>query len=148
MSKILDNLYLGSIYTAQSPSFIQNNNIKLIINAAREVNIPFYDSVQLVLNLNWVDNLDQEITTAYLDYLSNVIDNHLRNNMAVLVNCFAGISRSSTIIIAYLMNKHNMSLVEAISYVKDKRYIINPNPNFLNILKRYEQYLQYKRSLY
>ena len=52
----------------------------------------------------------------------------------VLVNCAAGISRSSTIVIAYLMKYHGLKLREALVGVRDKRNIICPNKNFLQHL--------------
>ncbi|KAM4678315.1 dual specificity protein phosphatase 26 [Discoglossus pictus] len=62
----------------------------------------------------------------------------------VLVHCAVGVSRSATLVLAYLMIHHNMTLVEAITTVKDKRSII-PNRGFLgqlvdldNKLKRHQ----------
>nr|XP_020445346.1 dual specificity protein phosphatase 26-like [Monopterus albus] len=44
-----------------------------------------------------------------------------------------GVSRSATLVLAYLMLKQNLTLVEAICAVKDKRGII-PNRGFLRQL--------------
>ena len=52
----------------------------------------------------------------------------LKNN--VLVHCFAGVSRSATTVIAYLMKKLQWSLLRAFNYARDCRSIINPNPGF------------------
>lgn len=141
MSKIIDNLYLGNIDNVQSAKFIKDNNIKLIINAAIEVNVPIHEDVSLIMNLQWYDSMEQSIEFCFLDYLANVINSYLKENKAVLVNCFAGISRSSTIVIAYMMKYHNMTFDSAFNYVQSKRWFINPNPNFRIILKNYEQYL-------
>lgn len=51
----------------------------------------------------------------------------------ILVHCQVGISRSATIVLAYLMLKQNMTLVEAIKKVKDERGIY-PNQGFLRQL--------------
>lgn len=146
MSKIIENLYLGNIDDVHSTKFITDNNIKLIINAAIEVSVPTHENVNLVMNLQWYDSLDQPIGFCYLDHLADVIDSFLKENEAVLVNCFAGISRSSTIVIAYMMKYHNMRYIQALDYVRNRRFIINPNPNFRNILNSYEQFL-FNKSL-
>ncbi|XP_076020818.1 dual specificity protein phosphatase 26-like [Genypterus blacodes] len=44
----------------------------------------------------------------------------------VLVHCFVGVSRSATLVLAYLMLKQNLTLVEAICAVKDNRGVM-PN---------------------
>jgi len=141
MSKIIENLYLGNIDDVQSVKFIRENDIKLIINAAIEVIVPIHEDVNIIMNLQWHDSMEQSINFCFLDYLTNVIYSFLKENKAVLVNCFAGISRSSTIVIAYMMKYHNMTFDEAFNYVQSKRWIVNPNPNFRIILKNYERYL-------
>lgn len=56
-----------------------------------------------------------------------------------LIHCNLGISRSSSILIAYLINKYKMCLYAAFNYVKDKRLQIAPNYSFLRQLKQFEQ---------
>ncbi|MGL5100977.1 MAG: dual specificity protein phosphatase family protein [Plesiomonas sp.] len=51
----------------------------------------------------------------------------------MLVHCWAGMSRSATIVLSYLMLKQNMTLKEAINTVKEKRGIL-PNRGFLRQL--------------
>uniref|UniRef100_A0A8C7EES8 Dual specificity protein phosphatase 26 n=1 Tax=Nothoprocta perdicaria TaxID=30464 RepID=A0A8C7EES8_NOTPE len=51
----------------------------------------------------------------------------------ILVHCAVGVSRSATLVLAYLMIRHHMPLVEAIKTVKDHRGII-PNRGFLRQL--------------
>ena len=52
----------------------------------------------------------------------------------IFVHCAAGMSRSPTIVIAYIMWKRKLRLNEAIKFVKEKRSIISPNDNFMNQL--------------
>ena len=64
---------------------------------------------------------------------------HNNHNVRILFHCYAGISRSSSVAIAYLMIIHNLSLHKALELVKSKRQIVNPNPGFLNALQQFEQ---------
>ena len=52
--------------------------------------------------------------------------------------CTAGISRSATICIAYLMKNEGMGLEEAFALVKEARKFIKPNPGFMKFLEKYE----------
>lgn len=56
---------------------------------------------------------------------------------AVLVHCQKGISRSATLVVAYLMRRNGWSPSEALEFVRRHRPIANPNLGFLNILNRF-----------
>ncbi len=51
----------------------------------------------------------------------------------ILVHCHVGVSRSATVVLAYLMLKQNMTLVEAVQKVKEGRGVF-PNRGFLRQL--------------
>ena len=59
--------------------------------------------------------------------------NLLRTN--VLVHCMAGISRSVTIVAAYIVRKFKKTSEEALGQIRRKRSIINPNEGFIRQLK-------------
>uniref|UniRef100_A0A183F1X3 TYR_PHOSPHATASE_2 domain-containing protein n=1 Tax=Heligmosomoides polygyrus TaxID=6339 RepID=A0A183F1X3_HELPZ len=49
---------------------------------------------------------------------------------AVLVHCLAGVSRSATVVAAYLITACDMSFLSALSLIAKKRPVINPNFGF------------------
>lgn len=58
-----------------------------------------------------------------------------KNGENVLVHCAAGISRSSTIVVAYMMAKYGIEFDEAVQRVRSKRGCICPNTGFESQLK-------------
>ena len=75
-------------------------------------------------------------------YLCATIEEARASNRVVLVHCMAGISRSVTITIAYLMKFHRMSMQRAYQYLKDMRPAISPNLNFMGQLIEFERSLE------
>uniref|UniRef100_A0A8C4ZU65 Dual specificity protein phosphatase n=1 Tax=Gadus morhua TaxID=8049 RepID=A0A8C4ZU65_GADMO len=63
----------------------------------------------------------------------------------LLVHCVMGRSRSATLFLAYLMIYHNMTVVDAVDHVKQRRRII-PNWGFLKQLRQLDESLQEKRK--
>ena len=51
------------------------------------------------------------------------------------VHCFMGSSRSATLVVCYLMRKHNMTFDDAYALLKGKRKIVNLNVVFAKELK-------------
>ncbi|XP_068624620.1 uncharacterized protein [Battus philenor] len=57
----------------------------------------------------------------------------------VLVHCHFGVSRSATLVIAFIMEKYHLTFDEAFAFVRNRRRFINPNPGFIEQLKEYER---------
>ena len=67
----------------------------------------------------------------------------IRNRRGVvLVHCQAGISRSATICIAYLMFYKNITVDQSFDWLKAKRSVISPNLSFMRQLMEFEVQLQ------
>jgi dual specificity phosphatase 12 len=151
MSLIIENLILSSVSEMRNNSGLIRQSA-LHINAAEEVDFKI-DTQHTRINLNWLDMPLQNINeNAILIHLVKMIDFHLSCGKQVLVNCFAGVSRSATIVIAYLMYKNKWSFEDAITFVKSKRNIINPNYGFVcqlyglqdilcNLDEKYNEYM-------
>jgi protein-tyrosine phosphatase len=65
----------------------------------------------------------------------------------VLVHCAAGISRSASFVIAYLMYSEKLAFKEAAAAVKEVRPVICPNPGFVLQLKEWEK-LEHEFSMW
>ncbi len=58
------------------------------------------------------------------------------------VHCFAGVSRSGMVLVAYEMQKHGWTRDEALAFVRTKRPATNPNPAFMRLLLEWEEELR------
>uniref|UniRef100_H3A1W0 protein-tyrosine-phosphatase n=1 Tax=Latimeria chalumnae TaxID=7897 RepID=H3A1W0_LATCH len=82
---------------------------------------------QIPISDHWSQNLSQFFPEA-IDF---IVYEALSKKCGILVHCLAGVSRSVTVTVAYLMQKLNMSLNDAYDHVKKKKSNISPNFNFL-----------------
>lgn len=70
-----------------------------------------------------------------------MLDEARRNDSAVLVHCLAGVSRSVTVTLAYLMHSRLLSFEEAFALVRLRKPDISPNFHFLRQLHAFERQL-------
>ncbi len=134
MSKILQHLYLGSMIEAYDINWLNRNNIKNIVNCSIETP-SYYGNRFNYLNLKLYDHPSQSIRHV-LDLTYNFIDRSIEKGENVFVHCVAGISRSTTIILNYIMRKYGMKYNDALTFVRNKRNIVNPNQGFRDQLAK------------
>eukprot|EP01027_Heterolobosea_sp_BB2_P010127 GEZU01014898.1.p1 GENE.GEZU01014898.1~~GEZU01014898.1.p1 ORF type:complete len:155 (+),score=2.64 GEZU01014898.1:267-731(+) len=67
----------------------------------------------------------------------STIPHQIIQNNAALVHYQAGISRSASIVISYLMKHHNITLKDAYDHTKSERTIFAPNIGFMQQLVQY-----------
>ena len=81
----------------------------------------------------------------FFDETNSFIENSLKENSDAkfLIHCFAGISRSSTVLSAYLMHSQRLTREQAIELIREFRPQANPNKGFVEQLKYYEGKLLY-----
>jgi len=56
-----------------------------------------------------------------------------------MVHCLAGVSRSVSLVISYLIKHKGLSFQRAFDTVKSRRRIIHPNDGFIHHLKKFER---------
>lgn len=134
--KILNNLYLGSddmVCLVHKLDDLQSLGVTHIVDMREEAEsvAPYLHNNKFsYVNFKWHDDPTFDIVTEgkiykVIDYLHTCL-----TNGCVYLNCAAGISRSSTVCIAYLILKHNMLYQEAVDMVKKCREKIDPNSGF------------------
>ena len=143
MSEIITNkLFLGDLFDANNGIELKEKNINCIICVAEGLPIRNNNPNIKIYRYDFQDDYYCNISL-YFDEIGELID----KEKTVLVNCAAGISRSSTIVIAYIMKYYELSLKDTFLYVRNKRNIICPNKNFLKYLFDYERRIFGRNSI-
>lgn len=76
---------------------------------------------------------------AYIYQLFPICNHLILNNGRILVTCAAGISRSATIVLSYLLACKGFTLNDAITLLSKRRSIIHPNEGFIKQLQIFEE---------
>lgn len=137
-TRILPHLYLGCQRDVLNKDLMQQNDIAYVLNASNTCPKPDFIPDSHFLRVPVNDSFCEKILP-WLDRSVDFIEKAKASNARVLVHCLAGISRSATIAIAYIMKRMDMSLDEAYRFVKEKRPTISPNFNFLGQLLDFEK---------
>lgn len=101
-----------------------------------EFTMPLLYKAKAVKRLDIEDTEDVNLMQ-HFDETNAFIDDAVSQNQGVLVHCIAGISRSVTCVVAYLMKKNKWDAHEAIEFVRSKRPVANPNTGFREQLECY-----------
>lgn len=139
-SEILpSHLFLGSWHAARNLEELKTKKVKYIVNCTKEVE-NFYEGTSqfAYVRLGLDDSFFEDSTRAF-EVAFQIIERARKEKAAVLVHCQAGISRSATVVMAYLMEYKGMSLRQAFFHIKDRRPQISPNASFMTQLCKYEE---------
>jgi protein-tyrosine phosphatase len=125
---LTENICLGGRDDASDLGTLQKLGITHVLNMAAQ--LPNFQEDRLVcMKIPVKDEEDTQITDV-LPLASKFISRVEAMNGRVLVHCISGVSRSTTIVIMYLMQKHGMPLRDAYDYVYSCRPWIGPNDGF------------------
>eukprot|EP01016_Furgasonia_blochmanni_P034008 TRINITY_DN3619_c0_g1_i6.p1 TRINITY_DN3619_c0_g1~~TRINITY_DN3619_c0_g1_i6.p1 ORF type:complete len:261 (+),score=43.43 TRINITY_DN3619_c0_g1_i6:70-783(+) len=134
-------IYLGNLSSAVDRRTLKNLNIKAVLSICTNTGLQF-DPTQLDHLVIEADDVETFDLSVHFEKTYEFIETQRNARKNILVHCLAGVSRSSTIVIAYLMKKKNMPFEKALKFVKKKRFVISPNLGFGKQLIKYEKTLR------
>ncbi|XP_054428497.1 uncharacterized protein LOC129069856 isoform X1 [Pteronotus mesoamericanus] len=140
INEVWPNLFLGDAYVARDKSKLTQLGITHVVNVAAgkfqvDTGAKFYHGMPLeYYGIEAEDNPFFDLSVYFLP-----VARYIRTALSVpqgrvLVHCAMGVSRSATVVLAFLMIYENMTLVEAIQTVQAHRDIC-PNSGFLRQLQ-------------
>ncbi|KAI8092178.1 protein-tyrosine phosphatase-like protein [Gilbertella persicaria] len=153
--QVWPHIWLGGYKALESHSFLKKNNITHILTLGHFKHT--YEPDQFVHKIIRItDNPEANIIQYFpetVEFISHAVD----KNENILVHCLAGVSRSPTVVTAYLMATQKLRYKEALAKIRQSRPFVNPNPGFIRQLKLFQDmdytfdsqhsaYLEYKKQ--
>ncbi|PRP85496.1 hypothetical protein PROFUN_06865 [Planoprotostelium fungivorum] len=137
-NEILDGLWLGDVGAMQQHHQMKKERITHVLSildgGTTTEDYPLKHEIITVPDVHTTDMYAHFQRTN--DYIASA---RSQRDGGVLVHCMAGISRSPTVILAYLMKELDLSLADANFLLKASRAQIYPNQGFINQLMKYEE---------
>lgn len=135
---VTPHLAISDIYAAKNEKTLRAFGITHILSLLSYSDIGPVPSFITNLKLDILDYADENIIDEF-QLTDKFIDDAVKSGGKVLIHCQAGISRSSTVLCAYLMKSQRLSRDDAFKMIKDQRSHVLPNEGFWEQLKVYEE---------
>ncbi|XP_023649965.1 uncharacterized protein [Paramormyrops kingsleyae] len=139
LSPILPCLFLGNERDAQDLDLLLQLNIGFVVNVTTHLPLYHRDSGLIHYKRLPATDSSKQNLRQYFEEVFEFIEEAHQSGRAVLVHCQAGVSRSATVVIAYLMKHTLMTMTDAYKYVKSRRPVVSPNLNFMGQLLEFER---------
>jgi len=137
MNEILPGLYLGDAASSRDLVLLQSNLITHILVVGSRLQLHF----PKLFTYHHID-IEDEPDVNIMIHFNTCIDfilKALQKRGVVLVHCMAGVSRSSSVVIAYLMCQHKWPYQNAFKHTEKHRPMIYPNLGFREQLQLFEK---------
>lgn len=147
-SQIVEGIWLGDATDAMDIDSLKKNGIDCVANCAEKNTLTcaeYYPRGWNYVGFECDDAADYDILGKHLDQFTDFMDECVVNKRKVLVHCVAGINRSATLLIAYLVRRRGMCLKDAISLCFQRRPIILTNDAFVMSLIEWFEKLERQR---
>ena len=138
ITEIIDGIFIGSYSNAKDKEELEKNNIKYILNCASECNNLYEDKIKY-LKLEIKDQNDYPIKDFFekgTNFINEAVNNKDGN---ILIHCMQGKSRSTTLLMAYLIKYKKEDINSSYKILKAKRRLTMPNLGFMQQLREYEK---------
>jgi protein-tyrosine phosphatase len=132
---IKDKLYLADRHIANDLETLENHGITRIIALGT---IDDHDEYQIFDKIDYLHLFIDDAASETIDVYFNLCHKMIDEDHVVLVHCYAGISRSATIVIAYIMMSQKLCYEDALEFVRSKRSFICPNDGFQSQLMNFK----------
>ncbi|XP_031458853.1 dual specificity protein phosphatase 13-like [Phasianus colchicus] len=150
VDEVWPNLFLGDLVTAHNRFVLWKMGVTHVLNAAHGTAYShggqdFYGATIDYYGVPAHDLPSFDISQFFFSAAEFIHKALSTPGAKILVHCAVGVSRSASLVLAYLMINHHLPLIEAIRTVKEHRWI-SPNRGFLKHLRNLDVQLRQKKG--
>ncbi|GAN06020.1 dual specificity protein phosphatase 19 [Mucor ambiguus] len=135
--QVIPHVWLGGYKALETVEFLEKNKITCILTLGHFK--PYYSPGRFLHKIIPITDNPEANIIHYFPESTAFIDHAIKENHNILVHCLAGVSRSPTILTAYLMATQKLRWKEALAIIKQTRPFVNPNPGFIEQLKLFQE---------
>jgi len=140
--EIVPRVWIGSKKDALSDDFMRRHSIGMIVNCTEDIDAPFSGTI-LSMRIPVHDNpAYNDIFSQHVSHVVSRMHMFLRHTTGknILVHCFAGISRSASLVAAFLMSEYRISMIDAIRFIQSRKpETFGAGVNFVPMLQNIEK---------
>ena len=134
--EILPGLWLGGIESSCDQDFINKNKIHSIVNCTTHINNSFEDIYYLRIPLFDIPSESEKLKKYFIISKDFILNSLRTRGKGVLIHCHAGISRSVSILISFLLQIiPSLDYDSAYKIIKKRRNFVRPNEGFEKAIK-------------
>ena len=133
---ITDNIALGNRHASYN-DFDVIVNLNFPMNNTKLNEITYIKNNNMIIyNVGLYDTEDTDIMLV-LNTMIPILVKSVNENKKILVHCWAGMSRSATLVIVLIATIYGLTYEDSYNFVKSKRNIVKPNNGFIQSAKKY-----------
>jgi dual specificity phosphatase 12 len=135
--RIDEGLYLGSLKHANDVQMLKNLGITHVLTCIKGVNSWYNGEHAIKHRIIPVNDVETEDFAQHFDTAADFIHHAIHTNNIILVHCQAGISRSTSAIVAYHIKYKSMNVDESLDFIVTRKKDVCPNDGFKRQLHRF-----------
>ncbi|GAA93381.1 uncharacterized protein L969DRAFT_89515 [Mixia osmundae IAM 14324] len=136
MHEVIPGLFIGDLASSQNFPLLREHGIHNIISAMKQRYVVPED---FAITRIAVDDNNSTDMISHFKRSNEIIRHSLNQGHGILVHCQAGVSRSTTLVAAFLMSEFDLEVEEAIARIQSVRTIVEPTEFFMGQLELYER---------
>lgn len=134
-------IHLGGLPSLFNEEKLIENGITHILTAVLGIGNKYPKDKFALLNIP-IRDVEWEKICEYFDQAVDFIKECEKVDGKIFVHCMCGVSRSATLVAAYLIKEKGFTAQQAIDYLHSKRKQVDPNQGFRKQLEYYEANLK------
>lgn len=134
-----NKIYIGDLAASRNLRSLREHNIRVVINCTYTSSCCYENEFEY-LRLHFSDDESQDLEQVLLTGTKFLQEQCANKN--VLVHCRQGVSRSVSVVLAWMLRYQGLTLCQALKKVREKHPDAAPNLSFLQQLSEYASRLQ------